>query len=143
MSADLYGADIKALARAAHGAGTLAAPDALVRLDNAYCGDRIDLALTLNGAGIVALAHQTRGCLLCRAAASMVGLRAPGATLGQIDRAISALEAMLAGANAAPDSWDELRFFAAVRDYPARFGCVSLPVQALRQAVQMALEGTR
>jgi nitrogen fixation NifU-like protein len=140
VSADLYGEAIKALAREAHGAGALAAPDAIVRLDNPYCGDRVDLTLSLGGARVAALAHQTRGCLLCRAAASVVGLRAPGAPLAQIEQAVAVLDAMLAGGEVPPHAWGELQVFRPVRDYPARYSCVSLPMQALRKAVQMALQ---
>jgi nitrogen fixation NifU-like protein len=139
MSAALYDQAIKALARAAHGAGALAAPDAVVRLDNPYCGDRIDLALVLSGARIGALAHQTKGCLLCRAAASLIGLHAPGAHLAQIGRAAASLDALLAGGDPAPGGWEELAVFSPVSGYPARHGCVSLPMQALRRAIEAAL----
>ena len=138
MSAALYNEAIKALARAAHGAGTLAAADAVVRLDNPYCGDRIDLALRLSGARIGALAHETKGCLLCRAAASLVGLHAPGAHVMQIGQAIVALDGLLTGADLAPEAWQEFAVFGPVREIPARHGCVTLPMQALHKAVQAA-----
>jgi nitrogen fixation NifU-like protein len=134
----LYDEGIKALARAAHGAGTLAAAHAIVRLDNPYCGDRIDLALMLSGARICALAHETKGCLLCRAAASLIGLHAPGAHLTQIGQAMAALDALLASGDLPPGSWRELAVFRAVHEVPARHSCVSLPMQALRKAVSLA-----
>ncbi len=139
MTAALYEEPIKALARAAHGAGTLAGADAVVQLDNPYCGDRIDLALRLDGATIGALAHQTRGCLLCRACASVVGLRAPGAPIAQVEQAAAALDTLLAGAALPPGAWSELALFGALRDYPERHGCVGLPLRALRQAIRLAL----
>lgn len=139
MSAGLYGEAIKALAHAAHGAGTLPGADAVVvRLDNAYCGDRIELALVMDAGRIGALAHQTRGCLLCRAAASLVGLRAPGASMAQVEQAAAALQALLAGDTPPAGAWDELALFGALREYPVRHGCVALPLQALRQAIRTA-----
>jgi nitrogen fixation NifU-like protein len=138
VNARLYDEAIKTLARAAHGAGTLASADALVRLDNPYCGDRIDLALTMNASRIEALAHLTKGCLLCSASASLIGLRAPGATIAQVEQTIGALDALLAGRDLPADAWDELKVFRPVRDYPARFGCVTLPIQALGKAVEIA-----
>jgi nitrogen fixation NifU-like protein len=108
VNASLYDEAIKALARAAHGAGSLSAPDALVRLDNPYCGDRIDLALTLNGSRIGAVAHDTRGCLLCCASASLIGLRAPGADMRQVEHAIAASDALLAGRELPALTWNEL-----------------------------------
>ena len=139
MNAALYDEAIKALARAAHGAGTLPAPDAVVRVDNPYCGDRIDLFLTLSASRVGAMAHQTKGCLLCCASASLIGLKAPGADIGQVERATAALDALLAGRELPPGTWNELQIFGPVRDYPARYGCVELPIQALRKAIQAAL----
>jgi nitrogen fixation NifU-like protein len=137
VSATLYDEAIKMLARAAHGAGRLPAAHAVARLDNPYCGDRIDLALDLSGDRIDALVHETKGCLLCRAAASIVGLRAPGARVAEVERAAAALDALLAGGEDAALPWPELAVFRPVRDHPARHGCVSLPMQALRQAVRL------
>jgi nitrogen fixation protein NifU and related proteins len=139
VNAALYDEAIKALARAAHGAGTLATADAVVRLDNPYCGDRIDLTLALTGDRVAAVAHETKGCLLCCACASLIGLRAPGADIAQVQQAIVALDAVLAGRDLPPDAWREMRVFTPVRDYPARHGCVGLPIQALRRAIDMAL----
>jgi nitrogen fixation protein NifU and related proteins len=138
MNVALYDEAIKVLARAAHGAGTLAAPDAVVRLDNPYCGDRIDLFLTLSSGRIGAVAHQTKGCLLCCACASLIGLRAPGADIAQVERTGTALDALLAGRELPAGCWNELQVFRPVRDYPSRYGCVGLPIQALRKALESA-----
>jgi nitrogen fixation protein NifU and related proteins len=139
VNASLYDDAIKVLARAAYGAGTLAAADAVVRLDNPYCGDRIDLALRIREGNIEALAHQTRGCLLCCAASSLIGLHAPGAPLTQVEQAAAALDAMLAGGDLASGAWSDLEVFRPVNGYPARHGCVRLPMQALRKAIDVVL----
>ena len=138
MNTNLYDEAIKVLARAAHGAGPLAAADAIVRLDNPYCGDRIDLAVRIREGNIEALAHQTKGCLLCCAAASLIGLHGPGAPVAQIEQAAAALDAMLAGGDLPPDAWPQLEVFRPVNGYPARHDCVRLPMQALRQAIAVA-----
>ena len=137
MNATLYDQAIKELARAAHGSGTLAAPDAVVRLDNPYCGDRIELALRIGEGSIAALAHQTRGCLLCLAAASLIGLHAPGARVIHVEQGAAALDALLTGGDLPPGAWEQLEVFRPVIDYPARHDCVRLPMQALRKALQM------
>jgi NifU-like protein involved in Fe-S cluster formation len=143
VNAQLYDEAIKALARAAHGAGTLRTADAVVRLDNPYCGDRIDLALTLDTGRVVTMTHETKGCLLCCASASLIGLRAPGATIAQVEQAVVALDALLAGRDLPAGAWAELEVFRPVRDYPARFGCVTLPLNALRKAVELATKQKR
>ena len=78
MSDDLYHQAILDLARRATGHGRLEAPQASVRVDNPLCGDRVTLDLDLVDGRVSAVAHQVRGCLLCQAAAAVIGARAPG-----------------------------------------------------------------
>lgn len=139
MSAALYQEALKTLAKAAHGAGRLDGAEVSLRLDNPLCGDRIDLYLRLAQGRIVALAHETRGCLLCQAAASLVGLRAPDCDVVTIESAVQALEGRLAGK---PDAreWPEMEIFAPVANHRNRHGCVTLPFRALSQALRQAMQ---
>lgn len=137
MSEDIYQQAIKALAQAAHGAGRLAQPTASVRLDNALCGDRVTLDLRIEGDTIAELAQETRGCLLCRAAASLLAREAPGRRADELARAHAALAALLQeGDPAQALPWPELSIFAPVRAYKSRHGCVLLPFRALREAIE-------
>ncbi len=139
MSDALYLADIKELARSAHGAGRLARPSVSAYLDNPLCGDRITLDLRLQGGAIAEIAHETRGCLLCQAAAALLALKAPGCTPVELAGARVALEALMTGA--APPvgepvaHWPELDAFAPVHAHKSRHGCVLLPWRALEQAL--------
>jgi nitrogen fixation NifU-like protein len=135
MNAALYQQAIKDFARAGHGAGRLARADRVVSLDNPLCGDRIVLEVQLSGTTIARLGHQTRGCLLCLASASLLGLRAPGQDVAVIDAVHDALAAMLEGAAPVPDDWAELAMFLPVREHRSRHGCVLLPFRALRQGL--------
>ncbi|MBW7903737.1 MAG: iron-sulfur cluster assembly scaffold protein [Rhodocyclaceae bacterium] len=135
MSEEIYQQAIKELAQAAHGAGRLAQPTASVRLDNALCGDRVTLDLRSEGDTIAELAHETRGCLLCRAAASLLAREAPGKSADELARAHAALTALLQGDPAEPLPWPALSIFAPVRAYKSRHGCVLLPFRALREAI--------
>lgn len=136
MSAELYQQAIKALAQAAHGAGRLPAASASAKLDNPLCGDRITLDVSVEGGKIIAIGHDTRGCLLCRAAASWLGQAAPGATRAQMAAAHAELLALLK-----QDALDtsavreSLLPFSPVREHKSRHGCVLLPFQALEQAL--------
>lgn len=135
MSAALYQQAIKDLATAAHGAGRLAAADARGTLDNPLCGDRVSVELSLREGRIAALAHQTRGCLLCRAAASILGLRAAGCRPSDIAAVSAALEALLMAGDVPPLRWPELEIFAPVRRHGSRHGCVLLPFQVVTAAL--------
>ena len=78
MSLDLYHRAILETAAAAVGAGELASPHGRARIDNPLCGDRIDFDVCMSGTRVSALAHRVRGCLLCEAAASVIGPGGPG-----------------------------------------------------------------
>jgi nitrogen fixation NifU-like protein len=131
MSKLIYHQAIKDLARAGHGNGRLAAALHTIRLDNALCGDRIDLDVALCGDRLAELAHITKGCLICRAAASLLALRAPGLRIAEVAELVAALRSMLESETAAPALWPELAAFVALRDHRSRHGCVLLPFAAL------------
>ena len=103
---------------------------------NPLCGDRITLDVAVEGGKIIAIGHDTRGCLLCRAAASWLGQAAPGATRAQMAAAHAELLALLK-----QDALDtsavreSLLPFSPVREHKSRHGCVLLPFQALEQAL--------
>jgi nitrogen fixation NifU-like protein len=135
LSDAIYHEAIKDLAQRTHGSGQLLAPDCGARLDNPLCGDRIDIALRLADDGRIAeLAHRTKGCLLCRASASILGLHAPGQTPGAIDGIRAELTAMLAAGGQVPE-WPELGLFLPVRPHRSRHDCVLLPFRALQMAL--------
>lgn len=135
MSDELYQQAIKDLAQAAHGAGRLPAARTSVQLDNPLCGDRITLDVEVEAGRIVALGHDTRGCLLCRAAASWLGQAAPGATPEQMATAHAELLALLTQAQTVPTIRTSLLPFSPARGHKSRHGCVLLSFQALEQAL--------
>lgn len=132
----LYQDAIKKFAQAAHGQGQLAQASGEAKLDNRLCGDRVRMQVLLKGHEIVAVAHETKGCLLCRAAASVIGAHAPGMNQASIDAVAQALEAMLAEGAPVPEGWPELSMFEPVRAHLSRQKCVLLPFQALRKALE-------
>lgn len=141
MSAgQIYHEAIKALAAAAIGDGALAAPDGRALVDNPLCGDRVEMQVKLSDGRIAALAHQVRGCLLCRAAASAIGKRAAGAKPGEIERLSIAVSEMLEKQAAPPADWQELEAFVPVHGHRSRYRCVQLPFEALVAALRAAGE---
>jgi|694.fasta_scaffold08149_3 nitrogen fixation NifU-like protein len=131
----LYQDAIKRFAQAAHGHGHLANASGEASLDNPLCGDRVRIQVDAASGRIAAIAHETKGCLLCRAAASVVGLRAIGQDEAGIEAAAVGLEHMLKNGAALPAAWPELSMFEPARAYPSRHRCVLLPFRALRAAL--------
>lgn len=151
MSGDIYQQDIKALAFAAHGAVRFSAAEkasgAVVTLDNPLCGDRVALRVERQGDRIVAVTHEVRGCLLCRAAASVIGHAAAGSDGSDIRQVASGLATMLANGGNLPEGWpgnrwQELALFVPVAGHRSRHGCVLLPFEALSQAYGAACSTT-
>ena len=138
----LYQDAIKQLAQAAHGHGQLESAMGEARLDNPLCGDRVSMQVALDSGRITAIAHQTKGCLLCRAAASLLGARAVGQDAAAIESVAGGLEAMLKGAAPIPAAWPELAMFIPARAYASRHRCVLLPFRALQAALGKVPEGT-
>lgn len=136
----LYQDAIKQFALAAHGHGQLVNATGEAKLDNRLCGDRVRMQVIAEGAHILAIAHETKGCLLCRAAAAVIGLRAVGLDQADIEAVIRALESLLGSGAAAPApaDWPELAMFAPARAYSSRHKCILLPFQALLAALRHA-----
>jgi nitrogen fixation NifU-like protein len=137
-ASQIYHEAIKALATAAVGHGALAAPDGRAFVDNPLCGDRVDMEVSLADGRIAALAHQVRGCLLCRAAASVIGKRAPGANPEEVERVRRAVSEMLEKQAPPPAGWQEVEAFVPVHGHRSRYRCVMLPFEALLAALHAA-----
>lgn len=135
MSDDLYQQALLDLAKAAHGAGVLPSSDGSALRDSPLCGDRVRMQVALEAGRIKALAHDAKGCLLCRAAASLVGLHGAGLTAVEADVLREQVAATLTGSDP-PPGWPELALFAPVRPHRNRYGCVLLPFETLVAALK-------
>ena len=136
MNDDLYQEAILGHARSELRAGRIADPDATATADNPLCGDRVTLDVRLAGGRIADLAHHTRGCVLCKAAAAILTERAVGATGEESAAAAGELRAMLEARGPAPGgAWADLAAFAPVADHRSRQACVLLPFDALAMAL--------
>lgn len=139
MSQDLYHRAILEAAAAAVGAGELICPHGRARVDNPLCGDRVDFDVCLSGARVSALAHRVRGCLLCEAAASVIGSSAAGVTARNVAGVRDEVAAMLRGSPAHFEApWEALEMFAPARYFPSRHECVTLAFDALAAALSDA-----
>jgi nitrogen fixation NifU-like protein len=133
---DLYQEELLRLARERCGAGRLEAPAGVATLDSPLCGDRITVEVRLAGGKVEALAHRVLGCVLCQAAASLLGRGAAGRTPAEVELTRGALEALLGqGTPIAGEPLDGFSVFAPVRAVPSRHACVLLPFDALRAAI--------
>jgi len=137
MSFELYQKDLLKLAARATGAGRLAEPDASARVDNPLCGDRITVDLKLAGNQIKEIGHDVKACVLCQAAASVLGAVAPGRTVSEVSTIADKVRALLRDEDAAvpEEPWQDFAAFLPAREFKSRHGCVLMPFDAIAEAV--------
>lgn len=104
------------------------------RLSNPLCGDRITLSVRTEGDVIAEVGFEARGCALCVASASMLTEWIAGRTKAEVRDLKTAIENAVDpdGTETAPpvDVWKALRGF------PARKRCATLPWEALAEALE-------
>ena len=142
---DLYGEMIIDHHRNPRHNGTIPDPDLEAEEDNPFCGDRVTVDLSIEDGRVTELGHHVRGCLLCEAAASVIGCNAVGETPEALRAARAAAEHLLRGDDGAAnggdgESWPAIADFTPVRNFKSRHECVLLPFEALAQALDEATD---
>jgi nitrogen fixation NifU-like protein len=142
MTARLYHQAILDAAAARTGEGRLQHAHASATVDNPLCGDRVRVDVAVSGGRLDGVAHEVRGCLLCEAAASVIGANAPGEPLDQLAALRHALRDFLGSRSPGlPERWPALQMFAPVADHKSRHDCVMLPFDALVEALAKCERG--
>lgn len=134
MSDELYGQAIKELA--AREAAVLDRPDASAAQDNPLCGDRVNIDIRLEGGRVSAFGHRVKGCVLCRAASTLVAEQAVGMDADSAARLADQVAGMLKKGD--DPAIPALAVFLPVRPHKSRHDCVLLPFKALVKAVRGA-----
>lgn len=130
---EIYQTEFLRLAARASGAGRLERPDATATAHNPMCGDRITMDLKLDGERITALGYEVRACLVCQAAASVVGATAVGRTLTEIGVERQAVEKFLKEDGEPPAGFESFR---PVAKHLSRHTCVLMPFKAIAEAAE-------
>lgn len=94
---------------------------------NPTCGDEVTLSLIIESDHIVAAWQQVRGCMLCKASASILCERLQDVSLSEA-QAISEQDAL---------NWIEIPVT------PGRRGCCTLPVLTLKELLQAAMPSAK
>jgi nitrogen fixation NifU-like protein len=139
MSEDLYNEAIIAAAKSDNHAGRLDHPSASATADNPLCGDRVTVDLEAADAVIRRIGHKTRGCLLTRAAASLLTSHVEGRSLQEAAALEKAARAWLTGDRDAPP-FPELAVMAPVKKVKSRHDCVTIAFTALADAARHVSE---
>ncbi|MEO8303635.1 MAG: Fe-S cluster assembly sulfur transfer protein SufU [Betaproteobacteria bacterium] len=104
---------------------------------NPLCGDRITVALRLDGERVDGIAFEGESCAICKASASMMTVSVKGRTREEAETLIREFREMATG-TIGPEGLAHLArltVFAGVRDLPTRVKCAILPWHTLHAAL--------
>lgn len=117
--------------------GTLDPADARAEGHNPLCGDRLSLALRMNGDRIDDVRFDGKGCAISTASASLMTEAIKGkdrATVGQLFDKVHAL--LTQDGSAASPEIGKLAALAGVREFPMRVKCATLCWHTLNAALE-------
>lgn len=138
MNAPLYTREILRLAASRTEPRTLEQEDGVAELRSPTCGSRVRTAVTLDADGrVAALSQQVHACAFGQASATLVERGAVGTGTDDIETAIGAMAAWLAGTGEAPD-WPGISALAPARSRTGRHGAILLPFRTLAAALAEA-----
>jgi nitrogen fixation NifU-like protein len=134
---DLYQATIVDHDRAPRNHGTLIDATHQATIDNPLCGDVVTVQLHIADGAVQDVAFEARGCVLSRAAASIMTTMVRGQTLDASRQLARTFEQFVQTApdDAIPEELGELRAFSGVRTFRSRRVCALLAFRTLRQAL--------
>ncbi len=136
MIQDLYQKDLLRYAADAVGEGKMPDADGEATVDNPTCGDRITMQVKVTDGRISAIGHDSRSCVLCQAAASVIGENAAGSTLSDMSNLRAQVEQFLeTGDGKFDEAWQKLKSFQPVAAHKSRHTCVLLPFDAVIEAL--------
>ena len=124
-----------------HGAGLREPFDAESFQVNPTCGDEIRLRLRLAGDEVAEVSHETLGCSISQASASVLTDLVVGRSVGESLKVLAAFQELLHGRGQVEPDEDVLGdgvAFAGVARYPARVKCALLGWMAFKDAVVRA-----
>ncbi|CAA7616932.1 NifU homolog involved in Fe-S cluster formation [Candidatus Terasakiella magnetica] len=130
---EIYDQAVKDLA--AVEAVRLDAPDRSASQDNPLCGDKVILDLKVAEGRVTDLGRKVSGCLLCKAAATVLSSHAGGLDAAAASGLLDQTRAMLKEGAAPP--FPDLAVFLPVRGHKSRHDCVLLPFKALVKALKI------
>ncbi len=115
-------------------------PDVQAEEYNPFCGDRVSLALKLDGRGrVVQVGADSEGCSIIQAASSMMAEALHGQDLDQAAALSSLFNDMMRGNSLSPaqeEGLGDLKALTVVRAYPVRIKCALLPWTALEVGLE-------
>lgn len=121
--------------------GVLDRADHSITVHNPMCGDRIKIYIKLKNGVLTDFTHEAKACALCQASASLLGTHYQGLTKTSLSDLLGKIKSSIENADGPEENkwteekWKDLDVFNVVRDHKSRQTCVTLPFDALLQAI--------
>lgn len=121
--------------------GVLEDADHSVMVHNPMCGDRIKVYIKMDGDKLTGFSHEAKACALCQASSSVLGEHFQYLTKVSLSNLLTDIKSSLDKIDGPEhndwpeDKWHDLDVFNVVRDHKSRQTCVTLPFDALLQAM--------
>ncbi len=101
---------------------------------NPTCGDEVQIRVLITESRVVELSHETQGCSISQASASVLTEQVTNLSVDEAMNAIGNFFKLLRG-QPAEGLTEDAAAFQGVRNYPARINCAFLPWKALEKAL--------
>ena len=118
--------------------GTLDHPSHRGQGENPFCGDRVSLQLSVDGAGLItAAAVQSVGCAISTASASLLAANMKGLSLDEAEQLFDQVRSLITGGlqDDSEEKLGELAALAFAGRYPSRVKCATLAWHVLKHAL--------
>jgi nitrogen fixation NifU-like protein len=117
--------------------GQLEAPDSRAEGHNPLCGDRLTVAVRLNGERVEDIRFEGKGCAISTASASLMTEAVKGKDRAAIRALFEQVHELLTRHDATPGAaLGKLAALSGVREFPARVKCASLCWHTLNAALE-------
>ena len=135
---DLYRDAILDHCRHPRNSNPLESPDISAQAINPFCGDEVDIQITLDGGRVSRVGAQGRGCSINQASTSMLSEALVGKTIEEIQALSELFRSMMRGAKRSKEELErlgDLQALYGVQEFPVRIKCALLPWSALEEAL--------
>ncbi len=143
---DLYREVVMDHFRSPRHRAVIEAPNVSAEGYNPLCGDEVAVQLKLDGADVVKIGVQVRGCSICQASGSMMAEEVLGKNLSQTLELIGSFVEMMSGKDrqeAPAELGEDIEALFGVRKFPARVKCALLPWTTLQEGIEQKESGSR
>ncbi len=136
---DLYGDPILDHRRHPRNSDVVEDPDVAGRAVNPFCGDEVDVQISLDAGRAARIGVQSEGCSINQATASMMSERISGKSIEEIEVLSNLFHRLMDGEQLSDEelgTLGELQSLVGVRRYPVRIKCALLSWSGLEEAIE-------